>query len=217
MPLLYSKAALIEECTLAARVLRCVEAGDHGGLARALEALTVAFIERTQPPDSAEDRRDFVDRYPATAAPLTRFDRIRGRVVRRGADYWLDPSKRRAPRLLAEAADALRAVLGGEAAAKGEAAAPPSGCPVVLGGPGDKPKIRGAEVGRLNRPRYDVIKALLDVWPERLGKDQLAEKSRHTDAVGILDRLAHHKRHTEWRTVIELAGQRCIGYGIAPR
>jgi hypothetical protein len=117
MPLLFDRGRLLEECTVAARVLRCVEAGDHGGLARALEALMVAFIERTQPPDAAEDRRDFVDLHPAADGPLAAFDRIRGRVVSQGPDFWLAPSKRRAPKVLAEAARALREALGREPSA----------------------------------------------------------------------------------------------------
>jgi hypothetical protein len=115
MPLLFDRGRLIEESIIAARVLRCVEAGDRGGLARALEALTVASIERTQPPDAAEDRKDFVDLHPAAAAPLAAFDRIRGRVVRRGPDYWLNSSKRRALKVLAAKAAELRAALGGVA------------------------------------------------------------------------------------------------------
>jgi hypothetical protein len=91
---------------------------------------------------------------------------------------------------------------------------PPSP-PVILGDLGDKPRVRGEEVPPLNKPRFDVIKALLDVWPKRLSKDELIAKSGHQDAVGILRRLAKHKRRPEWASVIELAGERCVGYGIA--
>jgi len=86
---------------------------------------------------------------------------------------------------------------------------------VVLGNFGDKPRIRGKEVSRLSKPRFDVIEALLNDWPKRLSKDELIAVSGHQDAVNILTRLNRHTKHTEWASVIELARERCVGYGIA--
>jgi hypothetical protein len=84
--------------------------------------------------------------------------------------------------------------------------------PVALGKYGEKPRIRGKEVSALNPPRHNVIGALLKEWPERLSKDELVQKSGHSDAVNILKRLV---LLPEWASVIELAGERCMGYGIA--
>jgi len=88
-------------------------------------------------------------------------------------------------------------------------------CPVVLKARTDRPLVRGKGVACLNQAGFNVIKALLIVWPERLSKDELVKKSGHKDAVGILTRLSKHKKRTEWASVIELAKERCMGYGIA--
>jgi hypothetical protein len=76
-----------------------------------------------------------------------------------------------------------------------------------------KPLIRGKEQARLSRARYDVVKALLDAWPESLNKDELPVKSVHSDAVNILKNL--RKLNADWKSAIELAGTKGAGYRIA--
>jgi hypothetical protein len=86
---------------------------------------------------------------------------------------------------------------------------------VVLGELKDRPKIRGVEVPRLSRARYDVVRALLAVWPETLNKDELVARSGHGGAVGILKALKQNKKSPEWASAIDLPGERGVGYRIA--
>jgi hypothetical protein len=79
----------------------------------------------------------------------------------------------------------------------------PSG--VILGNPSEKPIVNGRTKRRLTRARYDVVKALLAESEDGLSKDSLATKSEHTDAVGILKRLA--ESDPDWGSVIQLAGK----------
>jgi hypothetical protein len=84
----------------------------------------------------------------------------------------------------------------------GESAAAVS--PVILGKPTDEPVVHGKRKPRLTAPRYKVVKALLEAGEDGLSKDSLATESGHTDAVGILKRLA--ESDDDWRAVILLAG-----------
>ena len=68
---------------------------------------------------------------------------------------------------------------------------------------------------RLSIARYNVVKALVNVWPGSLNKDDLVTKSGHSDAVNILSRLHKQKKSPEWASAIELAGERGVGYRIA--
>jgi hypothetical protein len=105
----------------------------------------------------------------------------------------------------------------GTPAAKGTVPADeqPSSPAVTLGGQNDKPRIRGKATRRLSPPRYNVIKALLGVWPKSLNKDQLVQRSGHRDAVNILGRLKRCKTLPEWETAIEMAEITGVGYRIA--
>jgi hypothetical protein len=71
--------------------------------------------------------------------------------------------------------------------------------------------VRGVSV-ELTRAQFDVIKAVLDAWPKGLKKGLLIRKSGHTDAVGILTRLA---KKPHWKDVIQLPGRAGKGYRIA--
>lgn len=73
--------------------------------------------------------------------------------------------------------------------------------PIVLG----KPK------KRLTKAQYNVIQALLSARDRGLTKDQLVEKSGHTDAVNVLKRLA---KDLDWKKVIHLPGITGGGYRI---
>lgn len=63
-------------------------------------------------------------------------------------------------------------------------------CAVVLHGPDKEPVVLGKERPKLWTARFNVIRALIDAGKSGLTKDQLAAKSGHSDAVGILKRLA---------------------------
>jgi hypothetical protein len=93
--------------------------------------------------------------------------------------------------------------------------APSPGPPVILGKPGEKPKIRGKEVPSLTVARYNVVMTLLKVWPNGLSKDELPDKSGHPDAVNVIKEV--RKLSPEWESVILLPGrtQRGLGYRIA--
>jgi hypothetical protein len=83
---------------------------------------------------------------------------------------------------------------------------------VVLRGRSERPLVNGVETDCLNDPQYDVIKALFDAGESGLSKKRLITKSKHTDAVNVLKRLA---AEDPWRSVIKLAGQKCHGYRLA--
>jgi hypothetical protein len=84
--------------------------------------------------------------------------------------------------------------------------------PVVLGGSAMDDVVVLGKPKRLTKPRYDVIKALVNAFPQTLTQDQLIAKSDHSDAVGILKRLA--RRDPDWKVVIKLAGSTGGGYGL---
>lgn len=73
------------------------------------------------------------------------------------------------------------------------------------------------ETGLIQRavstPQYDVVKALLEAEDSGLTKDELAQKSGHEDARGILRRLA--KSDPDWKEVIHFAEAAYGGYRIS--
>lgn len=83
--------------------------------------------------------------------------------------------------------------------------------PVVLRGPDQGPIVLGKEKKRLTKPRYDVIVTLLET-ERRLTKDELAQRSKHSDPLGILRRLI--ESDDDWKAVIDMAGQTACGYAI---
>lgn len=121
-----------------------------------------------------------------------------------------------------EAADKLRCIaVRLEAGDRGPVESPASRADeprasVWLGKPGDRPKIRGKHVPRLTPARYNVIKALLDRWPDGLSKDELVTESGHGDAVNIVKTI--YKLSPEWTSAIKLPGRegRGEGYRILP-
>jgi hypothetical protein len=66
-------------------------------------------------------------------------------------------------------------------------------------------------IGKLTKPQYDVVKALLDAGPDGLNKDFLVTNSKHQDARGILERL---QKFPAWAPVIQLAVSKGHGYRI---
>jgi hypothetical protein len=82
--------------------------------------------------------------------------------------------------------------------------------PVVLEGPDKKPIVLGREKKRLSKARYDVVKALLDHGP--LSKDELDDKSGHTEARKLLRDLADSD--PDWKEVIIFPEVYGVGYDI---
>jgi hypothetical protein len=78
-----------------------------------------------------------------------------------------------------------------------------AGPPVILGKFGDEPIVNGKRKARLNKPRFDVIEALLAAGDDGLSKDSLATESGHGDAHRILGRLA--QSDADWKAVIQMA------------
>jgi hypothetical protein len=85
---------------------------------------------------------------------------------------------------------------------------PPSAGPenvrVVLQGPGKPPIVKEKKKRVLTDPQYNVVQALLEAGEGGLTKDQLEQKSGHSDARGILSRLA--KSDPDWGVVIHFPG-----------
>jgi hypothetical protein len=82
------------------------------------------------------------------------------------------------------------------------APSPPS---VELKGQGKPPLVLGKERRVLTGPQYDVIQALLDAGSGGLNKDEVEDKSRHSDARKILKRLVDSD--PAWAKVISFAGR----------
>ena len=82
--------------------------------------------------------------------------------------------------------------------------AAPQAPSVQLGGRADDPIVRGKKKGSLRYAQYNVVKALDSAGATGLTKDQLVNRSGHTDAVQILKRLA--KSDPDWKAVISLPG-----------
>lgn len=60
--------------------------------------------------------------------------------------------------------------------------------------------------------QFAVVEALIEVFPSTLSKDQLVDKSGHTDAVNALSRL--RKKGEDWQTAIKMAGVTGGGYSL---
>ena len=82
----------------------------------------------------------------------------------------------------------------------------------VLGRPTDPVKVLGKDKPQLTMQQYDVVKSLLNAGERGLTKDELVTRSRHTDARGILKRLADSD--PDWEEVISFAGRTGGGYRI---
>jgi hypothetical protein len=83
---------------------------------------------------------------------------------------------------------------------------------VALFAQDDFPIVNGNPLNSLTPAQYNVVLTLL-MFPEiRFTKDELDQKSGHSDAIKILKRLA--KKNDDWRSVISLAGTTGKGYAI---
>jgi hypothetical protein len=99
---------------------------------------------------------------------------------------------------------------------------PPPGFPsLILGGPHERPVVRGRVKDVLTRQRYDVVKVLYDASPHRLGTPQIKAALKHNgtphgDVVNLIK--AVHRIDRDWGGVIGLAGRGGAGkgYGILP-
>jgi hypothetical protein len=89
---------------------------------------------------------------------------------------------------------------------------PEDGPRVVLRGRNQGPIVLAKEKQKLTLAQYNVVKTLLDAGEVGLTKDTLVEKSRHTDARGVLARLAD--TDDDWKAVIHFAGEPGGGYRI---
>jgi hypothetical protein len=111
------------------------------------------------------------------------------------------------------AADGLEQPPPAEAVPKPQAGQPGAETPaVVLGGPREPPIVRGQEKPVLTPARYKVVRTLVDASPKSLSKDQLDDKSGHTDARKILKDLADSD--PDWAAVIHFSGPSRQGYWI---
>jgi hypothetical protein len=92
-------------------------------------------------------------------------------------------------------------------------AAQPAGFPpVVLHGQGKPPTVRGKKKPLLTTPQFNVVTAVLQAGGNGLNKDELVEKSGHSDARGILHRLADSD--PDWKAVIIFPGKTAGRYRI---
>jgi len=89
--------------------------------------------------------------------------------------------------------------------------------PVVLNGQGEAVFVFGITKPPLTHPQYNVVQALLEAGDAGLGKDRLVQVSGHSDARGILNRLA--KLDGDWARAIQMPGKPNGRYRIrtAPR
>jgi hypothetical protein len=85
---------------------------------------------------------------------------------------------------------------------------------VILGTSGLSPIVRGVGKDPLSIAQFDTIKALADAGERGLTQDALVRLSKHSDAVGIIDRL--RKKDPEWASVIKMAGKPGGRYRIVP-
>ncbi len=76
---------------------------------------------------------------------------------------------------------------------------------VVLNGQGNSVTVNGNHKSTLTPQQYNVIQSLLEAGERGLNKDELVTKSGHSDARGILSRLA--ESDDDWRQVISMAGK----------
>jgi hypothetical protein len=85
---------------------------------------------------------------------------------------------------------------------------------VILGEPHEQPIVRGKLKDRLTIAQYDVVNTVLDAGERGLSKDELVQKSRHEDALGVLRRL--RRNDPDWASVIQMAGKPGGRYRIIP-
>ena len=83
---------------------------------------------------------------------------------------------------------------------------------VELRGRDQGPIVLTREKRKLTKAQYDVVQTALKAPDGGWTKDQLASESEHTDALGILHRLADKDR--DWKKVIHFGGQTGGGYWI---
>jgi len=96
-------------------------------------------------------------------------------------------------------------------------ARPQGGSPrplVILGEPGDEPRVKGKIKPRLTLTRYDIIKTLIDAAEKGLTGDELVNKSKHGGAINTLKTMA---RDSNWGAVIQLPGSPGGRYRIISR
>jgi hypothetical protein len=96
-----------------------------------------------------------------------------------------------------------------------EQATPPATTPspaVVLAGMTKQPIVHGKPKPVLRHAQYNVVQALVDAVDTGLTKDQLVAQSGHSDARGILKRLADSD--PDWRSVIHFPGKSGSHYRI---
>ena len=67
------------------------------------------------------------------------------------------------------------------------------------------PIVHGKEKPALRNAQFNVVKALLDAGDRGLTKDDMVAKSGHSDALGILHRLADGD--DDWKKAIHFAGK----------
>jgi len=72
---------------------------------------------------------------------------------------------------------------------------------VILGEPGDNPIVNGKTKKRLLLTQFHVIKALMEAGTNGLSKDELVNKSAHSDAVNILKRP--RDSDADWKSVTQ--------------
>jgi hypothetical protein len=84
---------------------------------------------------------------------------------------------------------------------------------VLLGQPGDEPRINGKLKPRLTHARYNIVKALLSAGGNGLTGDDLVIKSGHGGAVNTLKNLA--SSDPDWKSVILLPGRPGGRYRLA--
>lgn len=85
------------------------------------------------------------------------------------------------------------------------ATASPSSPAVILAGKTKQPIVRGNAKPVLRLAQYNVVKALVDAGDTGLTVDQLVHHSGHSDARGILRRLANSD--PDWRSVMHFPGK----------
>ena len=83
---------------------------------------------------------------------------------------------------------------------------------VLLFGQGNSPIVRGKTKEPLTAAQYNVVNALIEAPDRGLTKDEIVSKSGHTDARGILERIASIDEG--WRSVIVFPGAARSGYRI---
>ena len=83
---------------------------------------------------------------------------------------------------------------------------------VRLFGLNDRPTIDGIAKSKLTMPQYNVVQTLIEAGEHGLGKDELIRRSGHSDAIGILKRLADDD--ADWEHVISFARKPGGGYRI---